>query len=182
MERKIRLTDTISLLIEIGEESDIGTVAAEGMLIHKIAKAVEGVGEINHKAVGVHSTKDSIIKPYRRIGDDEAQKMVDEYEKADREERKYLRTKYGFSDSKVYSMKIANLKTRQKVANISPKAIVHTEPKIKSNSPWTQEKMSQVQNLSDRGKNAGEIARIVGLDYDQVRHKIKYMRNLGKWK
>jgi hypothetical protein len=168
MERKIKITDKISLLIEIDEQSDISEVSGEAMMIQKIAKAIDMM-DVGH----IKATPNQTVKPRKpyakivRMSDDESLKMIKEYDIATDEQKRFFATKYGYKTLQQYKQKIANTKNKLKEKGLYSydKPTANGQMRQYGNKlgkPWTNEEFKKFMDMRSKGISYPDIAKALG--------------------
>lgn len=106
LERKIVVSDRITIIQKIDSEADIATISSEAVLLNKIINAAKSVNDVVSGVLGGPQRRSRGIGPKRKYGQGPSEddyRMVNEYNAAKtREEKHALSAKYGYKDYTSY--------------------------------------------------------------------------------
>lgn len=105
LERKIIVSDRITIIQKIDSEADIATISSEAVLLNKIINAAKSVNDVVSGVLG-SAKRGRGFGPKRKYGQgpsEEDYRMVNEFNEAKtREEKHALAAKHGFKDYTSY--------------------------------------------------------------------------------
>jgi len=187
IERKIELTEDISITIKSSLVQDVATANAEAILIQKITKVIDGITSVSDMMKDDSEVVDTRKNVKLSLSDDEAKELVNDYFNADKHGKLSLMLKCNYSNIYTFKSRMYGLRKKYDLGKAKSNRIktrkewasVEKTNEIKTRRTWSDKEVKRLVSMNKKGVSFDDMAVRFGRPKRSIFDKIYLLKQKG---